>query len=181
MNQYCVVYETKPRPDGFGGNRFYTSYPSYQDFQKADLSLDGSCFIVDTSGISQSEAEKLVCQAPDICQVIAVLDCLFDPKTGKLIDPTDTASEHTINLQVSKAIFAIKMNHEFQAKYDIEPTLELPPNLRDLPLTTPTGITDRMRIVRALRASAPTGYLYKNDTEWYLKSLFKDMIANFRY
>jgi hypothetical protein len=181
MNRYCVVYETKSRSDGFGGNRFYTTYPSYEDFLKADLSKDKNCFIVGTPGISQSEAEKLVCQAPDICQVIAVLDCLFDPKTGKLIDPTNTVSEHTINLQISKAIFAVKINHEFQEKYGILPPLKLPQNLEDLPISPPTGNSDRMRVIRALRASITDGYLEEVDTEWLLKSHFREMIANFRY
>lgn len=177
---FDVVYEALPSGNIVGGNRFCRTYVDQNDFKNNYLAKKGNYrFIGDPA--TREEVEMLICEAPDICQALAPLECLFD-QSGKLLDPTDMIAVQTIHLQITKSVFAIKLNHEYQEKYGIFPTDALPQSLMELPKDIHNSdITDHTRLLMILMDLTVAGELEEIKTDDVVSKFFDKMIDNFHY
>ena len=149
---YLAVFEEKPGADGTGGNRIIMSFENKRVSHHQAPQFAGRYTLVAQS-ITMEEANKLCCAHPDICVVISALGEMFDPDTGRLLFNTAT-----VGLAISKALFGIKANHEYQKKYDVTPTGILPETLKNLGFHQ-AGDTDKMHFIKSLRNAYPTGII----------------------
>jgi hypothetical protein len=159
---YNVVIEQRPQPDGLGGNRTLLEYESENEFQ--NVTPDEPYFVV-ACDISLDEAEKLLCQTPDICVALSTLDEMFDPKTENIL------SREKVKEVISKAVKLVNQNHDYQREYGVEPTCTIPENLKNLGFYS-SNDTDKMYTFKALRLQYPVGMIC-DDLGYFLNKLVR--------